>query len=71
MGSAPSKHLSTPAVGEKYSTQSGMEQAAVRLQVLNLRGFGEAASRNGTLSQVNVEEWEKKAGKLRQPLWFQ
>ena len=43
----------------------------MRLQVLNLRGFGEAASRNGTLSQVNVEEWEKKAGKLRQPLWFQ
>ena len=71
MGSAPSKPLSTPAVDEKCSSQSAVEQATVRLQALNLRGLGEAASKDGTLSQANVQEWEQKAGKVHQLLWFE
>ena len=70
MGSAPSKPLSTPAVDEKGSSQSAVEQATVRLQALNLRGLGEAASKDGTLSQANVQEWEQKAGKVHLFPWF-
>jgi len=66
MGSAPSKPLSTSAVDEKRISQSGVEQATVHLQALNLSGLGQAASKDGTLSQANVEEWEKKAGKVLQ-----
>ncbi len=68
MGSAPSKPHSTPAVDEKYSFHSGGERATVRLQELNLGGLGEAASKDGTLSQANVQEWEQKAGKVNQLL---
>ena len=71
MGSAPSKPLSTPSVDEKYSSQSGVEQATMRLQVLNLHGLDEAASKDGTLSQANVQEWEQKAGKVSQFLRFE
>ena len=71
MGSAPSKPLSTPAVEEKRSSQSGVEQATARLQVLDLRGLGGAASTDGTLSQGNVQEWEQKAGKVHELLYLE
>ena len=66
MGSAPSKPLPTPAVDEKRSSQFGVEQATVRLQALNLSELGPAASKDGTLSQANLQEWEQKAGKVHQ-----
>jgi hypothetical protein len=66
MGSAPSKPLSTPAVDEKRRSQSGVDQATVRLQALNLSALGQAASKDGGLSQTNVQEWEQKAGKVLQ-----
>ena len=68
MGPAPSKQLSTSAVDEKYSSQSGVEQATVHLQKLNLSGLGQAVSTDGGLSQANVQEWEDKAGKVHQLL---
>ena len=43
----------------------------MRLQVLNLHGLDEAASKDGTLSQANVQEWEQKAGKVSQFLRFE
>lgn len=67
MGSAPSKPVvSTPAVDEKRSSQSGVEQTTERLQALSLRGLGrgKAASTDGALSEANVREWEEKAGKV-------
>ena len=70
MGTTPSKPLSTPAVEEKHSSQSGLAQATVRLQALNLDGLGEAVSKDGTLSEGNVQEWEQKAGKVHQLLYM-
>jgi hypothetical protein len=64
MGSAPSKPLSTPAVEEKRSSQSEVDHATLRLRALNINGLGEAVSKDGTLSQGNVQEWEQKAGKV-------
>jgi bleomycin hydrolase len=67
MGSAPSKPLSTPAVDEKCSSQSGVEQATARLQSLNLGALGQVVSKDGRLSQANVQQWEEKAGKVSIP----
>jgi len=45
-------------------------QCTVRLQALNLDGLGEAVSKDGTLSEGNVQEWEQKAGKVHQLLYL-
>ena len=45
---------------EIYVFHPRVEEAAVWLQALDLRGPGEIVCKDGTLSQANVQVWEQK-----------